>query len=213
MKKYIATFLAAFGMTMAANAQMLDFEGMPPYKLGITAGVNVSSFSAAGYEHAVGVQAGADLMIDASDLIPATYLRGQLKYTMKGAKGPEIVYIGEEHSSYNVYFTTHHIELPIHYGYSWRLADDWSLLAETGPFFSVGLGGTGREEGLPYPESHSFYKFYDACRFDFGWGIQAGLLFNQELMLNVSYDWGFKNITPAFLQNTNFAVGLTYFIE
>ena len=214
MKKIILS-IAALALTSVASAQILDFEGMPPYKLGITAGLNMASFSAVGYDHALGIQAGIDLMVDASDLFEHTHLRTQLKYSMKGAKGPETLLFSNdlEPETYNIYYTTHYLELPIHYGYSWRLADDWTILAETGPYFAVGLGGTGREDGLAWPKSHSFFKYYDACRFDFGWGIQAGVLFCQELMLNVSYDWGFKNLTPAYLQNTNFSVGLTYFIE
>lgn len=219
MKKFLFA-IAALCMAHTASAQILDFEGMPPYKLGITAGINVSSFSAAGYDYAAGVQAGFDLMIDASDIFENTHLRTQLKYSMKGAKGPDIRIVDENsnstetsYSTYNVYFTTHYIEIPVHVGYSWRLDDDWTIVADTGPYFAVGLGGFGREEGKAFPKHLSFFKKYDAHRFDFGWGVQAGLLFSQELMLNVSYDWGFKNITPEFLQNTNFAVGLTYFIE
>lgn len=215
MKKTILS-IAALALASVANAQILDFDGMPPYKLGITAGLNVASFSAVGFDHATGVQAGFDLMIDAGDILPNTHLRTQLKYSMMGAKGPETLYIGQgvsQQTPYNVYYTSHYVSLPIHYGYSWRLADEWTVLAETGPYFAVGLGGTGREEGKPWPESHSFFKYYDASRFDFGWGVQAGVLFNQQLMFNVGYDWGFKNITPDFLQNTNLHVGLTLFIE
>lgn len=211
MKKYILS-LAALCLTSAASAQILDFEGMPPYKLGVTAGINVPSFSAGSYDYTVGLQAGIDLMVDASDLLELSHLRAQLKYSMKGATGPDPKYSNTAVDT-KVYYTTHYLELPIHYGYSWTLTDEWTVLAETGPYFAIGLAGIGREHGDLLHESHSFYKHYDASRFDFGWGIQGGLLFTQTLMLNISYDWGFKNISPSFLQNTNFAVGLTYFIE
>lgn len=213
MKKLFLS-LAALALTSAAQAQLLDFDGMPPYKLGVTAGINVPSFSATGYEYTIGLNAGADLLIDASSLFDYTYLRGQLKYSMKGATGPEVLYpVGGDNEVYKMYYTTHYIEIPVHMGYSWIIDDDWTLLADTGPYLAIGLGGKAREKGTFLPESHSFFKYYDASHIDFGWGIQAGLMFSQVLMLNVAYDWGFKNITPQFLQNTNLSIGLTVFIE
>ena len=58
-----------------------------------------------------------------------------------------------------------------------------------------------------------FFSTTNASRIDYGWGFQAGLLFDQQLMLNVSYDWGFKNMTTNLLQNNWFSVGLTYYID
>lgn len=203
-------------MVIAATtvrAQMLDFDGMPPYKLGITAGFNFPSFTASDCDITWGTQAGIDLLIDAGDLLDDTYFRAQLKYSMKGARQMRTRLLNDlTFEDYHVHYTTHYIELPIHYGYSYAIDSDWSILADTGPYFAIGLGGTSREHGT-WANTNSFFKYNDASRFDYGWGLQAGLMFQQTLMLNVSYDWGFKNVSPAFLQNTNLGIGLTYFIE
>ena len=220
-------FLAAAALFVAvtAHAQLLDFEGMPPYKLGITAGANMSSFSAPRQEYAYGVQAGADLIVSASSIIPSTYGRVQLKYSMKGSKGPEEwvdrVYLedGQYKDRYQyTNYRVHYLEIPIHYGYGWRMDDDWTFTGETGPYLAIGLAGTASEhkptDTYAYAVTNrSFFKYYDASRFDFGWGVQLGVLYGQSYMLNVSYDWGFKNLTPGLLQNNNLSVGLTYFIE
>ena len=68
MKKFFVALVALFASAMVqrANAQLLDFDGMPPYKLGITAGLNIPTFSGAGYDYTVGLNAGVDLMLDAS---------------------------------------------------------------------------------------------------------------------------------------------------
>lgn len=218
MKKTLLA-AAALCLATAAQAQMLDFEGMPPYKLGITAGLNLPTFTAVNCGYTVGLQAGLDLMIDGSDILPNTYVRNQVKYSIKGATatlhddptmGPEGEIIVHD---YNEYYTTHYIDIPVHVGYAWALADDWTVTAETGPYIAYGLGGTIRRSGENLPESHGFFSHKDASRFDYGWGIQGGILFAQMVMLNVSYDWGFKNMNNDLLQNNWFSVGLTYYLD
>lgn len=222
MKKTILA-LAAMLMAVCANAQILDIDGMPPYKLGVTAGLNVPTFSASDCSYTLGYQAGLDLMIDASDIFDGTYLRVMPKYSMKGATRANVIEmpalraaddnITLEIHSHDLYYTTHYVDIPVHYGYGWALNYDFSLLLETGPYVAFGLGGTIRESGENWTESCGFFSTTNASRIDYGWGFQAGLLFDQQLMLNVSYDWGFKNMTTNLLQNNWFSVGLTYYID
>jgi len=214
MRKLFIALVAVLSSAMVqkANAQMLDFEGMPPYKLGVTAGFTVPTFSGTGYDYTIGLNAGVDLMVDASDIFDNTFGRAVVRYAMKGATGPDP-------DNYNVgghpktYFTTHYIEIPIHYGYAWYLDTDWTIMAETGPYVAVGLGGTARPSGESVFDSHSFFKSHDASRWDIGWGAQASLLFDQQWQLHVAYDWGFKNMNDYFLQNNGFSVGLTFYFE
>lgn len=218
MRKKILSLLTFALLAVApSHAQLLGYSWMPEYKLGFTAGVNMPTFSGTGYEYTAGLHAGLDLMLDASSLISGTYARVGLQYSMKGAtgNGAELYDDGTSHV-YDIYYTTHYIQIPVHYGYSWALdgeGGDWVFTAETGPYFAYGLGGKAREEGRKFSESRSFFSGYDACRFDFGWGLQAGLLFDQQLMLNVGYDWGFKNLTSNFLQNNMLFVGFTFFFD
>lgn len=221
MKKLFLALVAMFSV-LSAKAQILDFDGMPPYKLGITAGFNMPSFSGVGYDYTVGVNAGVDLMLDASDLIKDTYARAVVRYSMKGANGndPHSTYVVREDGVGSViatndrtYFTTHYIEIPIHYGYSWRIDRDWTVMAETGPYLAVGVGGTARPAEESILDSHSFFSKHDASRIDYGWGLQTCLLFDQMWQLHIGYDWGFKNMTPIFLQNNGLNVGLTLYLD
>lgn len=220
MKKifFALVVLLSSVMTQKADAQLLDFEGMPPYKLGLSASVLTPTFSGASYDYTLGMKAGIDLMIDGSDLFDDTFARIELLYAMKGAKGPDPITYNHPETGYplsflKTHFTTHYIEIPIHYGYAWALDRDWTLMAETGPYLAVGLGGTSRHDGDSYFDSDSFFNHFDASRFDFGWGVQASVLFNQQWQLHVGYDWGFKNMTDVFLQNNDLNVGLTLYFE
>ena len=212
MKKMLVA-LAALLSVSAVQAQILDFEGMPPYKLGITVGMNVPTFSGAGFEYTTGVNAGVDLMVDASDLFTNTFARAEVKYSMMGATGYDSPDVCTHGGFSRTYFTTHYIQIPIHYGYAWRLDRDWTLMAETGPYFGIGLGGTARPTGESIIDSHTFFRRHDASRFDFGWGLQASVLFDQQWQLHVGYDWGFKNLNKVFLQNNGFNIGATLYFD
>lgn len=222
MKKIFLALVALLSSAMIqqVDAQILDFDGMPPYKLGLTAGFNAPTFSGTGYDYTVGLNGGIDLMVDGSDICSNTFARFVLRYSMKGATGPDGLprtFIQEDGSKMETYpkthYTTHYIELPIHYGYAWAIDRDWTVMAETGPYFAFGLGGTARPDNEAIWESHSFFNHYDASRFDFGWGVQVSALFDQQWQVHVGYDWGFKNMTSRFLQNNGLNIGVTLYFE
>lgn len=215
MKKFLtvcAVMIAAF--VTSAKAQIINVEGMPPYKLGITVGLNVPTLSGEGLKYTTGIHAGLNLMLDASDLITNTYGRVELRYSMKGA--------GTKGDAFRI--TTHYLEIPIHYGYAWAVHDKVTLMAETGPYFAFGLGGRIRmsETGklgdispeLKGWEVDVYRKFFDDTkRFDFGWGLHIGAMFFDKFQITAGYDWGFLNTNNDFLQNRNLAIGLTYFFD
>lgn len=228
MKKLFAIIaaLTVTAFSFNAKAQLSGIEGMPPYKLGITVGMNMpwmsGSSSAGSYIEAMdiknfptenytitqGIQVGANLMVDASPLIPNTFARLEAKYSMKGADW--------EDKSANIteHITLHYLEIPIHYGYAWYINDNITLMAETGPYFAMGL--YGRDRMIDAKGEH-FLKVFggliNANRFDCGWGIQASAMFAKNYQVHVAYDYGFVNITKSFLQNRNLSVGLTWFFE
>lgn len=214
MKKIFFAILAVLFTSAAqrADAQLLDFEGMPPYKLGITAGLNVPTFSGSGYDYTLGLNAGVDLMVDASDIFDNTFARAVVRYSMKGATGPD-PYHTVNFSAPETHFTSHYIEIPVHYGYAWYLNSDFSIMAETGPYLAIGLAGTARPDDETILESHSFFNSHDASRWDVGWGLQCSLLYDQQWQVHVAYDWGFKNLNKTFLQNNGLNVGLTLYFE
>lgn len=221
MKKFFAILsaLVLSAFAYSAKAQLNNIEGMPPYKLGVTVGLNIPDFSGSDsgisstsslkprYTPTVGFQIGANLMVDASPLLENTFGRVELKYTQKGASWESLV--GEE--TRNV--TLHYLEIPIHYGYAWYINDMVTVMAEAGPYFSLGLGGTHQYN---YEGKHDEVKVFstmDSNRFDCGVGLQASVMLAKYYQLHMSYDFGFININSNYLQNRNFSIGFTWFFE
>lgn len=215
MKKFFIA-LVAFMAAVSAQAQLLNFDGMPLYRLGIFGGLNIPSFSNGSYDYTKGVQAGLDFMLSGdiiSEDLSDAYLRTDLMYSMKGALGPDTK-LNADGLFTKMHYTTHYLEIPVHVGYAWALNDNLSLLGETGPYVAWGMGGTARPDGETINfKDQPFFKGYDAKHFDFGWGVRAGLLVNQVLEVYVSHEWGFKNVAPEFRQNTNFSAGVVLYFD
>lgn len=214
MKKILASIFALFVSLCAtqAGAQILSgIEGMPPYKLGVTVGLNVPSFSNSDCSSTMGVQAGLNLMLDGSSILQNTFGRVELKYSMKGA-------YFENNSPGNYWeerFTTHYLELPVHLGYAWYVNENLSVMAEGGPYVALGLWGE-RNSTFGKGETASDQVFsgkLNCSRFDAGLGVQLGAMILNDYQLHVAYDFGFVNLGSFLLQNRNLSVGFTYFFE
>lgn len=228
----ILATLVVSSFAFSAKAQLSDIEGMPPYKLGITIGMNntwLSGSSSAGsdfylsngglhieeikyptlkYTATQGFQVGANLMVDASPMIPNSFARLEVKYSMKGANWED------KESNITEKIRTHYIEIPVHYGYAWFINDGLTLMAETGPYFAFGLTGKDRitsNKGIMEPKV--FGRIINGNRFDLGWGVQVSAMLAKNYQLHVAYDFGFINLNDNFLQNRNLSVGFTWFFE
>lgn len=233
MRKLFAMIaaLVVTSFAFSAKAQLSDIEGMPPYKLGITVGLNNTWFSGSSnagsiidpnigliggvkkfdnYTYTIkqGIQAGLNLMVDASPIIPNTYARAEVKYSLKGAEWED------DEAKITEKVTAHYLEVPIHYGYAWYINDDITLMAETGPYFAFGMTGETR---MKSPEEDKAPKTFglivNGNRFDFGWGVQAGVMIAKNYQVHLAYDYGFINVNSKFLQNRNLSVGFTWFFE
>ena len=213
MKKLFAvialTLVSACAYT--AKAQFSALENLPPYKLGVTVGYNGTTFSGSSkvdgshskdYDFTSGLQLGANLMVDASTLLPNTFGRIEVKYSMKGADW--------ESGVLNEHVTLHYLDIPIHYGYAWYINKDVTVMAETGPYFAFGLYGSDRINGSTFSV---FGGQIGGKRFDFGWGIQASAMIARDYQVHLGFDYGFLNVTNNYLQNRMINVGLTWFFE
>lgn len=207
MKKFFAIIAALVVTTFSFNAkaQFSGIDGMPPYKFGVTAGFNMpwvsGSVGNSDYEKTAGFQIGANLMLDASDLLPNTFARVETKYSMKGAYC--------EVGTVKNRLTLHYVEIPVHYGYAWFINNDVSVMAETGPYVALGLSSRYRVESpIGTASSNAF-----GSRFDLGWGVQGSVMFAKDYQVHVAFDYGFINISDGLLQNRNFSIGLTWFFE
>lgn len=217
MKKLFAAFVAIVvsACLYQANAQILsDIEGMPPYKLGATVGINVPSFSGAPYTSSVGFQAGLNLMVDGSELIKNTFGRVEVKYSMKGAYHENV---DKTQGELKDWYTTNYLEIPVHAGYAWYVNDDLSFMAEGGPYVALGLWGRRRTQrvssGFTTNTRESFFSDLNCNRFDLGFGLQLSAMYLKDYQFHLAYDFGFINMHSSFQQNRNFSVGFTYFFE
>lgn len=221
MKKLLFSALCALGfwtMSTTANAQLLaDIEGMPPYKLGVTAGVNVSDFTGTACTAKAGFNIGADLMLDASDLLKNTYLRVNLLLQRKGSvyDWAEAGWVGMELPK-DSKIRTWYIEVPLDYGYAHRLNSDWTVFGEMGPYFAVGIGGKYNYDLKSGDEKISYFgsdKLGDPKRFDVGWGFAVGGMLNNQHQIKLGYQFGFIDMSELMKQNRNFMINYTYFFE
>ena len=205
-------------MSSNANAQLLaDIEGMPPYKLGVTAGVNVSDFTGTACTAKAGFNIGADLMLDASDLLKNTYLRVNLLLQRKGSvyDWAEAGWVGMELPK-DSKIRTWYIEVPLDYGYAHRLNSDWTVFGEMGPYFAVGIGGKYNYDLKSGDEKISYFgsdKLGDPKRFDVGWGFAVGGMLNNQHQIKLGYQFGFIDMSKLMKQNRNFMINYTYFFE
>ena len=205
-------------MSSNANAQLLaDIEGMPPYKLGVTAGVNVSDFTGDACSAMAGFNIGADLMLDASDLLNNTYLRVNLLLQRKGSvyDWAEAGWVGMELPK-DSKIRTWYIEVPLDYGYAHRLNSDWTVFGEMGPYFAVGIGGKYNYDLKSGDEKISYFgsdKLGDPKRFDVGWGFAVGGMLNNQHQIKLGYQFGFIDMSKLMKQNRNFMINYTYFFE
>lgn len=226
MKSWTAQALLAItiGMTIgsAAGAQQkkpISFDWLPPYKLGVTIGLNASNFSHEGFDPKCGFHLGVETMVDMSKFIDNTFVRTGILFSRKGARedytaGSKIV--GMEGNVYRHEAThrTCYIEIPVRYGYGYVLDEDWVFYGELGPYFALGLGGRSHIDdtyggGTCYSRSDDFFD--DAKRFDFGLGFHAGVIFQKHHQLSLGYDFGYINMTDATSQNRNFMASYTYY--
>lgn len=222
MKRIYAAFVAIVVSTLAMQSQaqiLSEIEGMPPYKLGATIGLNVPSFSGGPYISTVGVQTGLNLMVDGSMIAgPNTFGRVELKYSMKGAYH-EKFYAPDDYIK--DWYTTHYLEIPIHAGYAWYVNEMWSVMAEAGPYVAYGFSGRRKTEEMkpgkktPVVTNEDFFSGneLDCPRFDAGFGLQFSAMYAKDIQFHVVYDFGFVNLHSSFQQNRNLSFGLTYFFE
>lgn len=230
MKKLFAIIATLVVSTFAfsAKAQLSGIEGMPPYKLGVTVGMNASNLSGdfeasvsegfgqdvktykSDYSMQAGFQVGLNLMVDASPIIPNTFARVETKYSMKGAYSKNSAINGSSK------VVSHYVEIPVHFGYAWYINDYLSIMAETGPYFAVGFSGKQTlksDVNNNYNKTWGIFDFRNGNRFDMGWGLQASAMVAKNYQFSIAYDYGFINVTNDFLQNRNLSVGFTWFFE
>lgn len=195
MKKFLMTLaVACFALTASAQEK-------GDFRFGVTAGMNVSNITDMEMDSRIGFHVGAKAEYNITDNL---YGSAALLFSQKGNKKEED---GEKLTQNPGY-----LELPIHIGYRFKMGDKVSIFAETGPYFAYGICGKSKLEVLGLEEDVKFFDDDDVNKFDFGWGVKAGVEY-AKFQISLGYEHG---ITEVFdyagldSHNSNFMVSVAY---
>lgn len=219
MKKILVSLAA---LMMAASVTTVSAQAMfgntaEDYRIGIQLGGNAPSFAESDYDLSIGWNFGVTGLLNAENFIPNSYVRGSVLYTRKGASAST-----DELSSIitsDALFHLHYFEIPVRFGYAYDMGNDVCILGETGPYVAMRLGGSLRcntkVEGVTAHYSGDIDEIYDDLRrFDIGWGIHAGVCFNQKYQLMLGYDWGLCDaIKQTTGSNRNLSLNLVVYFD
>lgn len=196
MKKTLSfiMFIILLGYSGASYAQDDNF-----FTFGIKAGANLSSFR--GFKHngyATGDKAQVRFMAGITtdfSLSRQWAILSGLEYVKKSTnldmKIPEI-------DAMAPYYNTCYLQMPIHFGYKLKTAEDSNVIFHLGPYFAYGTSGdvewVNRDTQMP----SIFYLFKEDAfsRFDYGMGIGINVD-TKNFAINIGYDQGLKNIAKS----------------
>ena len=196
MKKFLMTLaVACFALTASAQEK-------GDFRFGVTAGMNVSNITDMKMDSRIGFHVGAKAEYNITDNL---YGNAALLFSQKGNQKEEGAYKETENPGY--------IELPIHIGYRFKMGDKVSIFGETGPYFAYGICGKDKLEGTGVADYDvKFFDYDNANKFDFGWGVKAGVEY-AKFQISLGYEYGITkvfDIDDVKPHNSNFMVSVAY---
>lgn len=204
-------FLVLFVLAVTAS---LYAQNDKPLNIGVEAGVSVNNFVNSGRDPRGGFYVG----VRGEYNLENVYLSGGLRFIRKGADA-----FGGESDS-DSFYEADYLELPLAVGVKSKLGRSSDFFVETGPYFSVGVGGKAKGENFSFGPGKTTrwdYGFFtkengNPSRFDCGWGVRTGVRLG-SFELSAGYELGFCKVLkdsydPSFLEghNSNFMLGLAY---
>lgn len=199
MKKLIMT-MALFA-ALLIGAKSFAQEGL---SFGVKAGANLSSMSGDmfdDFKSKVGFQVGVTVEYGFTENL---FLGSGLEFTTKGAKHK----IEAGSVTTKTTFNPMYLQLPVHIGYKFEVADNIKLLVELGPYVGFGVGGKTKIkiDGTNVVDGNRstdiFNKDNDITRFDFGVGGAIGAEFG-AIAVKIGYDLGLMNMYTGDLDISN----------
>lgn len=179
---------------------------------GVKAGMNVSTLSGDvnGADAKVGFNVGVTLDYAFTENL---YLLTGLDFTQKGAKFKgaidEIEYTGDAKLTLNPMY----LQIPIHVGYKFEIAENTKLVIQAGPYLAYGVAGKAKAEASGVgSEKVGVFRSGLMKNFDFGLGLGTGVEFG-KIGVKLGYDFGVINVWDAdgvSVRNGNFHVGVGY---
>ena len=195
MKKFLMTLaVACFALTASAQEK-------GDFRFGVTAGMNVSNITDMEMDSRIGFHVGAKAEYNITDNL---YGNAALLFSQKGNK--------KEEGSIEATSNPGYLELPIHIGYRFKMGDKVSIFGETGPYFAYGICGKDKFGGPGLDEDTKFFDYDNANKFDFGWGVKAGVEY-AKFQISLGYEYGITKVFDADdfkPHNSNFMVSVAY---
>lgn len=177
--------------------------GFSQIAVNVKTGLNLSSFLGDEYEDVgfkPGWRVGVGMEYQFTDLLA---LQPTLFFSQKGAKED----LGDNAS---VKFNEWYMELPINLQLRFNLTDNINLLAATGPYLGVGIGGkTSGEASTRASAKVETDTFGDDAfrRFDAGWGLGIGVEINR-FQVGIDTQFGFCKLMDADGAPHNVNIGI-----
>lgn len=204
MKKFLIPVLA---LCFAGNASAIDYEPEEGVTIQINAGMTISTLTGIDLG---GAKAGGTAGIKFEYMLPSmfgTYVNAGADWTMKGASKSW----NESFEGHNGQFpvsntsTLHYLQIPIHVGFRYNLADNLGIYGEVGPYFSMGINGknstTVSADGTWVKEFEGSYNLFSSHDdkpyfqiWDFGFGFRIGAEYENHYSLSIGMDWGITDM-------------------
>lgn len=198
--------LLALGVT-TASAQS---EG--EFRIGVTAGMNVSNISDQNTDCRIGFNVGVRGEYNFTNNF---YGNIGLLFSQKGTRTDSEGSLLGFSAKGTVTQNPGYLEIPVQLGYRFNMGNGVSIFGETGPYFAFGVCGKNKIDAETSLTSNSYdYDFFGdnaAKTFDCGWGLRAGVEVS-SFQISLGYEHGITKLYDGdnSCRNSNFMVGLAY---
>ena len=178
--KTIKVVLFAIALLIGVSASAQDQKII----FGVKGGLNLSTITGDLNETKMKVGFNVGATLDYA-FTPELYLMTGLEYTTKGVKIDV-----EGDPSLNAAY----LQLPIHLGYKFEIAENSKIVVHGGPFVAYGINGKYKEKD-PESRVEASVNTFDKMmkRFDFGLGLGAGVEIG-KINIGLGYDFGLVNV-------------------
>lgn len=209
-KALIAAALLAMGATTATA------QSAGQFRLGVTAGMNVTNITDQNTDSRIGFNVG---LRGEYNFTNNWYGTLGLLFSQKGTRTEEEGGAMGVKAKGTFIQNPGYIELPLHFGGRYSFGNGVSIFGETGPYFAFGVCGKNKfnvdtNVGINKDYDTKFFDSNegDAQVFDFGWGLRAGVEVS-KFQISLGYDHGITkvwDVDDLDARNSNFTVNVAY---
>ena len=157
--------------------------GFSQVDVNVKTGINFGSWMGENYgdmKFKPGFRVGVGIEYQFTDLLS---LQPTLFFSQKGARDKYVAEVGEFEGEAKLKINEWYMDIPVNLQLRFELSDKVNLLAATGPYIGVGIGGKTKEKAesgkITIDEKSDTFGEDNLKRFDAGWGIGLGVEINR----------------------------------